>query len=122
MLIYTTKTALGRSIDRSDQTINNMIKKGLVEEVFLVNSWGNQKKVGYILASDIVDNAVNIVQKEEPNISKKERTKTDTNTIKRTSIRTRFRILERDNFTCQYCGNKAPDVILHVDHKIPFSK
>lgn len=25
----------------------------------------------------------------------------------------------RDNFTCQYCGQKAPDVILHVDHKVP---
>jgi 5-methylcytosine-specific restriction endonuclease McrA len=28
----------------------------------------------------------------------------------------RFEILMRDNFTCQYCGRKAPDVILEVDH------
>jgi len=31
----------------------------------------------------------------------------------------RFQVLERDNFTCQYCGRKAPDVILEVDHMIP---
>jgi hypothetical protein len=35
---------------------------------------------------------------------------------------TRWRILERDRFTCQYCGQRAPDVILHVDHKAPVSE
>ena len=34
----------------------------------------------------------------------------------------RFEILKRDSFTCQYCGRKAPNVILHVDHIIPVSK
>lgn len=34
----------------------------------------------------------------------------------------RFQVLQRDNFTCQYCGRKAPEVILHVDHKQPKSK
>lgn len=33
----------------------------------------------------------------------------------------RFKILKRDNFTCQYCGSKAPHVQLHIDHKIPWS-
>lgn len=33
--------------------------------------------------------------------------------------RTRFEVLRRDDHTCQYCGEKAPDVILHVDHVIP---
>lgn len=33
--------------------------------------------------------------------------------------RLRFEILRRDNNTCQYCGSKAPDVTLHVDHLIP---
>ena len=28
----------------------------------------------------------------------------------------RWRILQRDGFTCQYCGQRAPDVILSVDH------
>lgn len=28
----------------------------------------------------------------------------------------RWEILKRDNFTCQYCGQFAPNVQLHVDH------
>lgn len=36
--------------------------------------------------------------------------------------RTRFIILARDRFTCQYCGRKAPEVCLQVDHIIPKSK
>lgn len=35
------------------------------------------------------------------------------------SKRMRFEILRRDNHTCRYCGAKAPDVTLHVDHVIP---
>lgn len=31
----------------------------------------------------------------------------------------RFEVLKRDKFTCQYCGAKAPDVLLHVDHVTP---
>lgn len=34
----------------------------------------------------------------------------------------RFKILSRDKFTCQYCGRKAPEVLLEVDHIIPKSK
>lgn len=32
------------------------------------------------------------------------------------SAKTRFEVFKRDKFTCQYCGAKAPDVILHCDH------
>lgn len=32
--------------------------------------------------------------------------------------RKRFEILNRDGFTCQYCGRRPPVVILHVDHRI----
>jgi hypothetical protein len=28
----------------------------------------------------------------------------------------RFEIFRRDSFTCQYCGRRAPKVVLHVDH------
>lgn len=31
----------------------------------------------------------------------------------------RFEVLKRDGFTCQYCGAKAPDVQLEVDHIFP---
>lgn len=35
------------------------------------------------------------------------------------SQKTRFEIFKRDKFTCQYCGQAAPDVVLHVDHIQP---
>ena len=31
----------------------------------------------------------------------------------------RFEVFRRDSFTCQYCGRRAPKVILHVDHVLP---
>ena len=34
----------------------------------------------------------------------------------------RFEVFKRDSFTCQYCGRKAPDVILEVDHIKPVSQ
>lgn len=36
--------------------------------------------------------------------------------------RTRYEVFERDGYTCQYCGAKAPSVELHVDHIVPVSK
>jgi hypothetical protein len=35
------------------------------------------------------------------------------------SPRKRFLVFKRDNFTCQYCGKKSPDVTLEPDHIIP---
>lgn len=35
------------------------------------------------------------------------------------SRRLRFEILRRDGHTCRYCGGKAPDVSLTVDHVVP---
>jgi len=35
------------------------------------------------------------------------------------SKKLRFEVFKRDSFTCQYCGAKSPDVILHVDHIKP---
>lgn len=32
------------------------------------------------------------------------------------SVRTRFEAFKRDNFTCQYCGRKSPEVVLEADH------
>ncbi len=31
----------------------------------------------------------------------------------------RFDVFKRDGFTCQYCGQKPPDVVLQVDHIMP---
>ena len=35
------------------------------------------------------------------------------------SKKLRFEVFKRDVFTCKYCGNKAPDVVLEIDHVIP---
>jgi hypothetical protein len=35
---------------------------------------------------------------------------------------TRFAVLMRDGFTCEYCGRSAPTVQLHVDHRTPVSR
>lgn len=35
------------------------------------------------------------------------------------SKRTRFEVLRRDDHTCRYCGQCAPDVRLTVDHVVP---
>lgn len=35
------------------------------------------------------------------------------------SKKARFEVLKRDKFSCQYCGAKAPDALLHVDHVVP---
>jgi hypothetical protein len=37
------------------------------------------------------------------------------------SVRTRFEVFKRDEFTCQYCGRKSPEVVLEVDHIIPLA-
>ncbi len=38
------------------------------------------------------------------------------------SKKVRFEVFKRDSFTCQYCGAKAPDVVLNCDHIEPVSK
>lgn len=38
------------------------------------------------------------------------------------SQKIRFEVFKRDMFTCQYCGGKAPDAILEVDHIVPVAK
>lgn len=37
------------------------------------------------------------------------------------SRRLRFEVLRRDGYTCRYCGAKAPDVTLTVDHVVPIA-
>lgn len=35
------------------------------------------------------------------------------------SKRVRFEVFKRDSFTCQYCGEAPPAVVLHIDHINP---
>jgi len=34
----------------------------------------------------------------------------------------RIEVFKRDSFTCQYCGRRAPDVLLEIDHIEPVAK
>lgn len=38
------------------------------------------------------------------------------------SKKLRFEVFKRDKFACQYCGAKAPDVVLHADHIHPVAE
>lgn len=35
---------------------------------------------------------------------------------------TRFEVFKRDGFACQYCGQKPPAVVLHVDHIVAVAR
>jgi hypothetical protein len=35
------------------------------------------------------------------------------------SVRTRFEVFKRDEFTCRYCGGRSPTVVLEIDHIQP---
>lgn len=41
---------------------------------------------------------------------------------KAVSKKVRFEIFKRDRFTCAYCGNTPPSVVLEIDHIDPVSK
>ncbi|MFD2206620.1 HNH endonuclease [Kiloniella antarctica] len=49
-------------------------------------------------------------------MSKVNSKKTNTKKRKNLTKKTRFEVFKRDSFTCQYCGNAAPNVVLEVDH------
>jgi hypothetical protein len=38
------------------------------------------------------------------------------------SQKVRFEVFKRDKFTCQYCGARAPDAVLHCDHINPVAE
>lgn len=38
------------------------------------------------------------------------------------SVRARFEVFKRDNFTCRYCARTTPDVVLEIDHVVPVAE
>jgi len=38
------------------------------------------------------------------------------------SLRQRFAALQRCGFACAYCGRRPPEVVLHVDHRVPLAR
>jgi hypothetical protein len=37
-------------------------------------------------------------------------------------VMVRFEIFKRDDFRCQYCGRKSPEVVLETDHIVPLAE
>lgn len=79
--------------------------------------FGSWKKA-LILAYDSVDKKENVGQmvgkESSPRIFKQQR--------EEISIRRRFLIFKRDQFSCVLCGRSGIGIKLEVDHKIPLSK
>ena len=44
-----------------------------------------------------------------------------TRPVRRVTPKVRFEVFKRDDFTCQYCGRKTPEVVLEIDHIVPVS-
>ncbi len=86
--------------------------KFTASESYLLTEWGGRW---------LCDDCVRALSLAEPiyhrtGEDEKERTERD-----KVTPRLRWEILERDRFTCNSCGRSAPDVPLHVDHKIPIA-
>ena len=74
-------------------------------------------------------NTENIENQKELTLKEQEKPVEDSNchhiTNRDVNLRLRFKVFQRDNFKCCICGAspaKNPDVELHVDHIIPWSK
>lgn len=65
-------------------------------------------------------------ENDEPNNDIKKNTIEISNEEKRTiPLKLRLKVLQRDNFKCAYCGASPavdPNIQLHIDHIVPFSK
>lgn len=83
----------------------------------------NNNNEGYEESKTNEPQLVKINKSQKPNNSiKKVKLKRTTRNI---NLRLRFMILQRDNFTCTKCGRspaKDQNIILHIDHIIPWSK
>ena len=55
---------------------------------------------------------------DEP-IGMESRSKPTTRTRPALSPKLRFEVFKRDSFTCRYCGDGPPDIVLQVDHVKP---
>ena len=70
------------------------------------------KKVAKLCKLDSIKDATREVIRTQKKILSRKRKPRE----RGVSTKVRFRVLSRDNFTCQYCGSTAPNVQLHVDH------
>lgn len=95
--------------------------------------WRNalQAFIEYVNADGEDDEEVNVIESMPPSQPSEHDVTTPKSRIlvKRTSrninLRLRFTVLQLDNFRCRSCGTspaKNPEVELHVDHIVPWSK
>lgn len=89
-----------------------IIKKNLLEKKYVVVK-GKEKEPIKIFIEDIEPHSIIPIDYEKKE-NKKQRTALPP--------ALRIKILKRDRYTCKYCGARAPDVELEVDHKIPVSR
>ena len=103
----------GNSISR---IINALIKKGYFQAGYDEDTNFREMILGHKTYKDIYGLDIPDFIEDE-NIYK-----TNTSNKRKISPSKRIKILERDSFTCQYCGAKAPEVKIEIDHIIPISK
>lgn len=105
---------LGRQPRRSDLT-SNISKYSQSPYNRRFSTWTNSLQNFVVWA-----NSEELIAPEENNIDNTQR-----KTGRDPSLRLRFKVMQRDNFTCKQCGAspaKDPSVELHIDHIIPWSK
>ena len=107
----------GRQPARRDMDNTEISKISSGSYVRAFKSWNNALKefVDFANKSDY-EYEVNEIETSESKMDKRSR---DIN------LRLRFRVMQRDNFRCCICGAspaKDPNVELHIDHIIPWSK
>lgn len=101
---------IAKEIGKTRQTVFRWITKGQLP-AYRVGS------VHLVIREDL--EAFAAVPRPSGRPSVPETSERDDGTI---TLRLRFAVLDRDGFTCRYCGRSAPDVALHVDHVHPLSK
>lgn len=122
------KTDIETKAKIHEMKINNLSRQEMID-IQISNNWGlltlcNLKMKEYIknISSEYMNksdyNNLSMIKKQSLEMLN-ELCGENTKQIK---PKLRFKILKRDNFTCQYCWRQAPDVILHIDHIVPFSK
>jgi hypothetical protein len=117
--VYSEKGAMGFLSISKEQ-----FKKAFHDKKLIGRSIGRQ---GYrFLGQRLIEYAESLQEKIKPQMAPEKGVKLERPTsklIRDFSYKIRWQIiLERDNFSCQYCGRKAPEVRLEVDHVIPVSK
>ena len=105
---------------------SEMSRYGIKPYYTRYGSWTNALKrfIVYINKSD-EDISGQTLKNNEMNHLTRSKVANTHNTKRNINLRLRFKVMQRDNFRCCICGAspaKTPEVELHIDHIIPWSK